>query len=153
MKARTTALILTAVVVVYCVLLGQKAVLLIGTGQVVGVALGLGVLLLPLLGLWIAAVNLRFGARVEKLGRSLAAQGRLPDASELPRRPSGRVDRGAADEWFLQRRAEVEAEPEDWGAWYRLAYGYDLAGDRGRARESMRHALQLAERPPEITAR
>lgn len=152
MKTRITAFILTAAVVVYCVLLGGRAVMLIRTGQVVGIALGVGVLLLPIVGLWIAAVNLRFGARVERLGKRLDAVGRLPVAAELPRKPSGRVDREAADEWFERRRAEVEADPDDWGSWYRLAYGYDLAGDRGRAREAMRHALRLAEGSTQASA-
>lgn len=145
--ARTTAILLTAVLVVYFVLLGQRAVLLIGTGTGVGIGLGVGVLLLPVVGAWIAAVNLRFGAQVERLARTLAAEGGLPDTSGLPRRPSGRVDRAAADGWFEERRAEVEAAPEDWRGWYRLAHAYDVAGDRRRARESMRHALRLAERP------
>jgi hypothetical protein len=144
MKARTTALLLTAVLVVYFVLLAQRAVLLIQTGTAAGIGLGVGVLILPLIGAWIAVVNLRFGMRVEKLARSLADDGLLPDVSELPRRPSGRIDRDAADAWFDERRAEVESAPRDWRAWYRLAYGYDIAGDRRRARETMRHALKLA---------
>ncbi|HEV3356123.1 MAG TPA: hypothetical protein VG247_04965 [Pseudonocardiaceae bacterium] len=144
MKARTTALLLTAVLVVYFVLLAQRAVLLIQTGTAAGIGLGVGVLILPLIGAWIAVVNLRFGMRVEKLARKLADDGLLPDVSELPRRPSGRIDRDAADAWFDERRAEVESAPRDWRAWYRLAYGYDIAGDRRRARETMRHALKLA---------
>jgi hypothetical protein len=144
MKTRAIALVLTAVLVVYFVLLGERGVLLIGTGSPVGIGLGVGVLILPLIGVWIAAANLRFGMRVERLARRLADEGRLPDASELPRRPSGRIDREAADAWFGQREAEVQAAPEDWRAWYRLAYGYDIAGDRRRARETMRHALELA---------
>lgn len=145
MRARTTALLLTAVLVVYFVLLTQRAILLIQTGTVVDIALGAGVLILPLIGAWIAVVNLRFGVRVERLAKRLAAEGTLPDASELPRRPSGRIDRDAADAWFDARKSEVEAEPSDWRNWYRLAYGYDIAGDRRRARETMRHALTLAE--------
>lgn len=144
MKARTTAVLLTAVLVVYFVLLGQRAVLLIGTGTAVGIGLGAGVLVLPLLGAWIAVVNLRFGVRVERLARRLADEHALPDASDLPRRPSGRVDRDAADAWFDQRKAELDAAPDDWRTWYRLAYAYDLAGDRRRARDTMRHALDLA---------
>jgi hypothetical protein len=144
MRARTTAIVLTAVLVVYFALLAQRAVLLIGTGTVVGIGLGVGVLVLPLIGAWIAAANLRFGVRVEKLARQLADEGRLPDTADLPRRPSGRIDRDAADAWFDERRAEVEAAPGDWRAWYRLAYGYDIAGDRRRARETMRRALDLA---------
>lgn len=145
MKARTTALLVTGILVVYLVLMTQQAVLLIETGTKVGIGLGIGVLLLPLLGAWIAFMNLRFGVRVERLARRLADEDELPDVSELPRRPSGRVDRGAADAWFDERRAEVEASPGDWRRWYRLAYAYDVAGDRRRARETMRHALRLAE--------
>jgi hypothetical protein len=144
-KARTTAIGLTAVLVVYFWLLGQRAVWLIETGSTVAVALGVAVLVLPLIGVWIAVVNLRFGARAERLARQLADEGMLPDASGLPRRPSGRVDRAAADEWFDVRKAELEAEPEDWRRWYRLAYAYDIAGDRRRARDTMRHALRLAD--------
>jgi hypothetical protein len=145
MKARTTAVLLTAVLAVYFVLLGQRAVLLLETGSAIGIALGAAVLVLPLLGVWIAVANLRFGVNVERLARRLADEGTLPDASALPRRPSGRVDREAADAWFDQWKTEVEQRPDDWRAWYRLAYAYDVAGDRRRARESMRYALRLAE--------
>lgn len=144
MKARYTAILLTAVLVVYFVLLGDRAVLLLRSGTGAGIALGAAVLVLPVLGAWIAVVNLWFGVRVERLARRLADEDALPDAAELPRRPSGRVDRAAADAWFVLRRAEVEAAPGDWRLWYRLAYAYDLAGDRRRARESMREALRLA---------
>jgi hypothetical protein len=144
MKARTTAFLLTAVLVVYFVLLGQRAVLLLRTGTGVGIGLGVAVLILPVVGAWIAVVNLRFGAQVERLARQLAAEDGLPDVAGLPRRPSGRVDREAADAWFDERKADVQAEPADWRRWYRLAYAYDLAGDRRRARETMRHALKLA---------
>jgi hypothetical protein len=143
-KARWTALLLTAVLVVYFVLLGQRAVWLIQTGTGVGIGLGVGVLILPVVGAWIAFVNLRFGVKVEQLARRLAAEDALPDTSGLPRRPSGRIDRAAADAWFEARKAEVEETPDDWRRWYNLAHGYDIAGDRRRARESMRHALTLA---------
>lgn len=145
MKARTTAIALTAVLVVYFVLLGARAVWLLQAGTPVAIVLGAAVLVLPLIGAWIAVVNLRFGARVERLARRMSDEGGLPDASALPRRPSGRVDRDAADAWFDERKAELDAEPGDWRRWYSLAYAYDLAGDRRRARESMREALKLAE--------
>ncbi|HEX6341777.1 tetratricopeptide repeat protein [Umezawaea sp.] len=143
MRTRSVALLLTAVLVVYFVLLGGKGVLLIGTGDPVGVGLGIGVLILPLVGAWIAWTNLRFGLKTEKMARQLADEGGLPDTSALPRRPSGRVDRDAADAWFEERRVETEAEPDDWRSWFRLAQAYDLAGDRGRARETMRKAISL----------
>jgi hypothetical protein len=143
-KTRTTALLLTVVLVGYFLLIGQRAVWLIESGGVVGIGLGVGALLLPLLGVWIAAVNLRFGMRVQRLARRLAEEDMLPDTSALPRRPSGRIDRAAADAWFDERKAELDSAPEDWRSWYRLAYAYDIAGDRRRARETMQHALRLS---------
>jgi hypothetical protein len=142
-KVRVTVALLIAALAVYFVLLAGRAVALLQTGSLVGVLLGVGVLILPVLGVWLVYSNLRFGWETEKMARELDADGLLPDVSHLPRRPSGRVDRDAADEWFEERRAEVEAAPEDWRAWFRLAYAYDIAGDRGRARETMRKAIQL----------
>ncbi|MQA11875.1 MAG: hypothetical protein GEU98_25700 [Pseudonocardiaceae bacterium] len=145
MNAKRVALGLTAVLLVYVVLLGGRAVALLRDGGVAAVLLGIGVLLLPILGVWIVVQTLRFGMRTERLAKRLDAEGGLPDTSELPRRPSGRIDRDAADEWFEQRRAEVRTAPDDWRAWFRLAHSYDIAGDRRRAREAMRHAHQLAD--------
>jgi hypothetical protein len=143
-RARTTAILLTAVLAVYFVLLGERAVLLLGTGTAVGVGLGIGVLILPVVGAWIAVATLRFGVRVQRLADRLADDDDLPDTSDLPRRPSGRVDRAAADAWFDQCKAELDERPADWRRWYRLAHAYDLAGDRRRARETMRHAVRLS---------
>ncbi|MGW7539484.1 tetratricopeptide repeat protein [Amycolatopsis sp. NPDC054798] len=143
MKARNFALLMTAALVVYLVLLADRAVALFGTGTPTGIALGIGVFLLPLLGIWIVWTTWRSGVQIQRLSRRLDAEGGLPDVSDLPRRPSGRVDRDAADAWFDERRAEVEASQEDWRAWYRLAYAYDIAGDRRRARATMRKAIEL----------
>jgi hypothetical protein len=144
LSARNTALLLTAVLALYFVLLAGRAVALLRTGTPVGVGLGIGVLLLPVIGAWVAVATIRFGLRTERLARQLAEEGTLPDTSDLPRMPSGRVRREDADAWFEARRAEVEASPEDWRAWFRLAHGYDIAGDRRRAREAMRRALELS---------
>jgi hypothetical protein len=144
LPARFTALLLTAALVLYFFLLAGRAIALLKTGTGVGIGLGIGVLLLPIVGAWVAFATIRFGVRTERLAQRLSDEGTLPDTSELPRMPSGRVQRDSADAWFEQRRAEVEAAPEDWRTWFRLAHGYDIAGDRRRAREAMRKALELA---------
>ncbi|MEV6447728.1 tetratricopeptide repeat protein [Amycolatopsis sp. NPDC051716] len=143
MKARNVALLLTAALIVYLFLLADRAFALFKTGTGVGIALGAGVLLLPVLGIWVVVVTWRNGLQVQRLSRQLDAEGALPDVADLPRRPSGRVDREAADAWFGQRRAELEADQENWRAWYKLAYAYDIAGDRRRARETMKKAIEL----------
>ena len=111
-KARTTAIVLTAVLVVYFVLLAQRAVLAYPDRHRRRHRVGAACWSLPLIGAWIAVVNLRFGAQVERLARRLADEGvpcRTPP--DLPRRPSGRVDRAAADAWFDDRKAELEQAP------------------------------------------
>jgi hypothetical protein len=143
MRARNLAVLLTAALAVYLVILAGRAIELISTGELVPVLLGIGVLLLPLLGVWIVVTTWRSGLRIQQLSRRLDEEGGLPDTSELPRMPSGRVDRNAADVWFEARRAELDADPENWRNWYRLAYAYDIAGDRRRARTTMRKAVDL----------
>ena len=101
---------------------------------------GAAVLALPLIGLWLVGAEVRFGLAMQRLTRRLDAEGQPPQP-ELPRRPSGGVDRQAADALFEQRRHDVVDEPADWRRWYRLAVAYDAAGDRRRARAAMRTAI------------
>jgi len=114
--------------------------LLIGTGDPVAVVLGIAVLVIPLLGAVLVWRELQFGRQTETLARELEATGGLP-IDDLPRRPSGRIDRAAADEAFLKYKAEAEAAPDDWRVWFRLSTAYDAAGDRKRARATMRTAI------------
>ncbi|MBV8789016.1 MAG: hypothetical protein JOZ00_20310 [Mycobacterium sp.] len=130
----------------YFVLLGRMAVALIGSGRGAAVGLGLAVLIMPFIGLWVMVATLRSGFAHQKLARLIAADGMELDTSALPRRPSGRIERNAADELFATVRTEVETDPDDWRRWYRLARAYDYAGDRRRAREAMKTAVQLEGR-------
>lgn len=142
MRAKWVALLLAVVAAAYFALLGWRGVVLIGSGRPAGVALGVGVLIVPVVCAWAVVRELRFGRATEVLARQLEAEGGLP-ADELPRRPSGRVERSAADEVFSRYRAETDAAPQDWRSWFRLACAYDVAGDRRRARAAMRHAVHL----------
>ena len=142
-RTRDLAAVVTVAVAVYLVLLAGRAVELLRADDPVAVGLGAGVLILPVLGVWILVATWRSGLQIQRLTRRLDEEGGLPDTSDLPRRPSGRVDREAADEWFERWRAEVEADPHDWRGWYRLAVAYALAGDRRRARTTMRKAVEL----------
>ncbi len=148
MNARRVALLLALLLGVYLVVLGDRGITLVRDGRPAFVLLGVGVLLFPVVGLVILVLEMRFGQATERLGRRLGEEGGLPPADEVPRRPSGRVDRDAADAVFERRRAEVEAAPEDWRAWFRLAIAYSDAGDGSRARRAMRRAIVLHDRPP-----
>lgn len=140
MTAKRTAILLAVVFVAYAVLLGWRGVLLIGTGDPVAIVLGIAVLVIPFLGAYLVWRELQFGRRTEALARELEATGGLP-VDDLPRRPSGRIDRAAADEAFGKYKTEAEAAPDDWRVWFRLSTAYDAAGDRKRARATMRAAI------------
>jgi cytochrome c-type biogenesis protein CcmH/NrfG len=132
--------------VAYLVLLGRAAVAMIGSGRAAAVGLGLAVLIMPVIGLWAMITTLLAGFAHQKLARLIAEDGMELDAGALPRRPSGRIQRDAADALFATVRTEVEAHPDDWRHWYRLARAYDYAGDRRRAREAMKTAVELQGR-------
>lgn len=144
MRAKITYFVLAAVLVVYFVLVGERGVLLIQQGTPVTVAFGIAVLVLPLIGAWFLWHTTQFARKAGLLAKELEAEGGLP-VDELKRTPSGRVDRDAADEVFERRRAEAEAAPEDWRAWFRLAIAYHDARDTPRARKAMQRAIALHE--------
>ena len=137
---------LCVAMLVYLVLLGRIAVALIGSGRPAAVGLGLALLVMPFIGLWAMIATLRAGFAHQKLARLIAEDGMELDTSELPRRASGRIQRDAADALFATVRTEVEGDPDDWRGWYRLARAYDYAGDRRRAREAMKTAVELEGR-------
>jgi hypothetical protein len=140
MTAKRAAIVIAVVFVAYAVLLGGRGVLLIGTGDPAAIGLGIAVLVIPLLGIYLVGRELQFGRRTEALAGELEADGGLP-VDDLPRRPSGRIDRAAADAAFLKYKEEAEAAPDDWRVWFRLSTAYDAAGDRKRARATMRTAI------------
>ena len=146
MKARGIAIVLTVALIGYFVLLTDRAILLLQSGTSIGVGLGIAVLALPIFGAWFIVVQWRNGTKIARLAQRLAGEGGLPDTSGLPRRPSGRIDVTAADAWFTERKAEVENDPDNWRTWFRLAHAYDIAGDRRRARETMRKAIELSDK-------
>jgi len=141
-RIQLTIAFMCAALLVYIVLLGRSAVLMIGSGRAAAVVLGVAVLILPAIGLWAMIATLRAGFAHQKLARLVAEDGMELDVSGLPRRPSGRIERAAADALFDTVRAELHIDPHDWRRWYRLARAYDYAGDRGRAREAMKKALE-----------
>ncbi|WP_434084926.1 hypothetical protein [Mycolicibacter heraklionensis] len=130
----------------YLVFLGRIAVLLIASGSVPAIGMGLALLIMPFLGLWAMIATLRDGFAHQRLSRLIAEEGMELDAGALPRRPSGRIERDAADALFHTVRAELDADPDNWRRWYRLARAYEFAGDRRRAREAMKTAVQLQGR-------
>ncbi len=135
--------LMCAALLAYLALLGRTAILMIASGHPVARVLGFALLILPAIGLWAMIATLRAGFAHQKLARLVAEDGMELDVSALPRRPSGRIERDAADALFDTVRAELDDDPRNWRRWYRLARAYDYAGDRSRAREAMKKALEL----------
>jgi hypothetical protein len=142
LRTKATIAVLVVVLAFYAALIGFKGVALLASGALVGQLLGTALLVMPVLGLFVVWREIEFGRRTAALARTLDAEGGLP-VDDLPRRPSGRPDRRAAQDLFDRMRAQAEAAPEDWRSWFRLALAYDAAGDRTRARAAARHAIAL----------
>lgn len=136
------ALAVTALLGIYAWAIAGRGVTLLRTGEPVGIALGVGVLAIPLLVIWTIWREWSLAAHVQRMADELAAADELP-VDDLPRSPGGRIDRAAADEAFAAAQARAEAAPDDWRVWYHLAFAYDASGDRRRARAMLRHTARL----------
>jgi cytochrome c-type biogenesis protein CcmH/NrfG len=140
-SVRIGVAVMAALLALYIVLIGWRAVQLVQTGEPVGIAMGVALIALPLIAIWALGRELWFGVRAEQLARRLEAEGGLPD-DVVATTPSGRISRADGDALFPRYRAEVEAAPDDWRAWFRLSLAYDAAGDRRRARGAAREAIR-----------
>ena len=141
MTTKAGAVVMAALLALYVVLVGWRAVQFVGTGEPVAVAIGIALIVLPILASWVLWREITFGVRSQALVRRLEAEGGLDLG--LPVKPSGRPDRTAADAAFPAFREAAEAEPDSWQAWLRLGLAYDAAGDRRRARDAVRRAITL----------
>lgn len=140
-RGLVAALVMTALTGVYVWLFLTRVVGLIGTGEPVGIVLGLAFGLLPAFVLWFIGKEWWLALRVQQAADELAARDALP-VDDLPRSPGGRIDRAAATARFEEVKAEVEADPERWEGWFHLGFAYDAAGDRRRARAALREAVR-----------
>lgn len=142
MSARLGVIVMAVMLLVYILLVGQRAWLLLVSGEPIAVTMGVALVILPLVALWALSRELWFGVRAQQLARRLESEGGLPQES-VAVRPSGRVLRDEADALFPTYRADVQEHPESWQAWFRLSLAYDAAGDRRRARGAARTAIRL----------
>jgi tetratricopeptide (TPR) repeat protein len=139
--AKAGAVVMAVLLALYIAIVGWRAVQFVQTGEPVGIAMGIALIVLPLLAAWAIWRELQFGIRSQRLVQRLESEGALDLG--LPLRPSGRPERQAADAAFPAFRTAVEAEPDSWRAWLRLGLAYDAAGDRRRARRAVRKAIEL----------
>lgn len=134
---------MSALVLVYLVLVADRSFALIGSGEPIGIAIGSLMIFLPAVAFWGIFMELRFGLRIEKLGEALKKENAWPQFPfEL--RPSGRPTKESALAVFDEYGQKVSSDESNWKAWFALGLAYDAAGDRPRARKAMRQAISLS---------
>ncbi|MDE2591354.1 MAG: hypothetical protein KGL41_00650 [Actinomycetales bacterium] len=140
--AKLGAVVMTGLTVMYVFLLGEKGWVLLQQPNVIAKLMGGLILMFPAVAIWAIIRELIFGLKIEKLAGKVEESGQWPQFNfEL--RPSGRPTRESANAEFERIRGLVEANENDWLAWFTLGLAYDAAGDRRRARLAMRKALAL----------
>lgn len=141
-RAVIGAILVTALAAIYIIAIAGRGVALIRTGEFAGIGIGIGVMVIPLIVVWLIIREWRLAATVQQMADQLAADDDLP-VDDLPRSPGGRIDKEVARTQFDGFRQATEAEPDSWRAWYHVAFAYDAAGDRKQARACMRTAAGL----------
>jgi hypothetical protein len=148
-RARVGVIVMAALLLLYIVFVFAYAVRLVTVDVPVARVMGVALIVVPIIGAWALVVELVFGIRSQRLVSTLGREGGLP-VDDLPKFPSGRAVRQAADLEFPQYQAEVEAAPESWRAWIKLGLAYDACGDRRRARWATRQAIRLSTKTPSL---
>ena len=136
------AAISISLLAVYLLLLSKWALGMLAIGTWLGIVLGVLVFSFPLLGAYAIYRELRFGLKVEAMGRELENANEWP-VFQLELRPSGRPTKESADENFKTIAKQAEANPNDWKSAFALSLAYDACGDRPRARKAMAEAMAL----------
>lgn len=143
-RTKIAALTMSALLLIYVVLLANTGISLLATGVAIAQIMGFLILAFPLIGVWAIFVELRFGIATEKLVARVEAEGTWPDLA-IETRPSGRPIRASADAAFAKFSAATKQNETDFHVWFNLSLAYDACGDRRRARSAMRRAIALAK--------
>src|SRR5690606_24808873 len=112
-------------------------------GTPVSIGMGVALIVLAPIGAWTLIRELMFGFAADRLGRTLDAEGGMPEAPEQLR-PSGRLLAADVEPLITQYSAAAEEQSADWRARYRLGVVQDAAGRRKDARASIREAIRLS---------
>ena len=144
-SAFLAATAVTVLLVIYLGLVTQRAVLLLQSDALIAKAMGAALVLLPAIGAWYLVAEWRLGSTVQRMASSLEIEGRLP-VFEGAASPTGRLSDDAAQQAVEFASREVEMAPEDWAAWFHVAWAYDAAGERSQARKCLRYAADLYRR-------
>lgn len=137
------SVIITGLLAIYLFLMGNQGVLLVNSGNPVGVVMGFALFVIPAIAIFGIIREWMFAREVSKLTKKVNESGLWPEF-RFEFRPSGRPTRASADAEFARFASAAEAVPAEWQSWFNLSLAYDAAGDRRRARAAMRKAVALA---------
>lgn len=143
-KTKFGALLISGITVIYLFLMTNQALTLIGVDNPIAKSMGVALFGLPIVGVWALVRELQFGIQVEKLAKSIKAEGAWPEF-DLEIRPSGRPVRASAAKVFAEYSERAQQNPENWHSWFNLSLAYDASGDSRRARASMRKAISISK--------
>lgn len=106
------------------------------------------ILVLPLLLFVVLAVVLlvrkvRFTAAAQRIARRIGEEGGFAYRDDLPRDPRGKVRRDVAVVELDRRKAIVEADPDDWRAWFHLGVAHGDLRESQAARAAVQRAVAL----------
>jgi len=147
MSSRIGVAVMGAALLLYVVIAGWLAVMFLRVATPVSIGMAVALIVIAPIGAWALVRELIFGFAADRLGRTLDAEGGMPEAPEQLT-PSGRLMRDDIDPLITHYGSVVEAEPDDWRARYRLGVVQDAAGRRKDARASIREAIRLSRTRP-----
>lgn len=143
MTSRIGVVIMGAALLLYLVIAGWLAVMFFRVGTPISIGMAIALIVLAPVGAWALTRELMFGFAADRLGRTLDAEGGMPEApDELT--PSGRLRADDIEPLIARYAGDVESAPADWRARYRLGVVQDAAGRRKDARASIREAIRLS---------
>ena len=134
-----------ALTLFYVLTLLGRGIILLQEPSLIAIAMGLAILVLPLVALWALFAELQFGLKAQRLSRRLIALD-IPGL-DLDLRASGRATKDSANKELERIQDAVNRDPEDWSLWFQLGEAHDAAGERKNARAAIRKAILLANNP------
>ena len=137
--------LMLALTIFYVLTLLGRGIILLQEPSLIAIAMGLAILVLPLVALWALFAELQFGLKAQRLSRRLIALD-IPGL-DLELRASGRATKESASKELERIQDAVNRDPENWSLWFQLGEAHDAAGERKNARAAIRKAIQLANNP------
>ena len=137
--------LMLALTLFYVLTLLGRGIILLQEPSLIAIAMGLAILVLPLVALWALFAELQFGLKAQRLSSRLIALD-IPGL-DLDLRASGRATKDSANKELERIQDAVTKDPKNWSLWFQLGEAHDAAGERKNARAAIRKAILLANNP------